>query len=47
MAEIWQNVVLVTGANGALGQALVRRLASSGTRVIALERSKHGDVRLE
>lgn len=47
MAEITPNVVLVTGANGALGQAIVRRLATSGTRVIALERSKQGDVQLE
>ncbi|MDF3065041.1 MAG: short-chain dehydrogenase/reductase [Polyangiaceae bacterium] len=47
MAEISQNVVLVTGANGALGQAIVRRLSSSGTRVVALERSKEGDVQLE
>lgn len=47
MAEISPNVVLVTGANGALGQGIVQRLASSGTRVIALERSKQGDVKLE
>lgn len=47
MAELSQNVVLVTGANGALGQAIVRRLSSSGTRVVALERSKEGDVQLE
>lgn len=47
MAEISQNVVLVSGANGALGQAIVRRVSSGGTRVIALERSKQGDVKLE
>lgn len=47
MAEISQNVVLVSGANGALGQAIVRRVSSAGTRVIALERSKQGDVKLE
>ncbi len=47
MAEISPNVVLVTGANGALGEGIVQRLASSGTRVIALERSKQGDVKLE
>jgi NAD(P)-dependent dehydrogenase (short-subunit alcohol dehydrogenase family) len=46
MAEISQNVVLVTGANGALGQAVVRRLSIAGMRVVALERSKSGDVQL-
>lgn len=45
--EISQNVVLVTGANGALGQSLVRRLEGTGTRLVALERSKDGDVQLE
>jgi len=38
---------LVTGANGALGAAVVSRLAASGDRVVALERSKNGDVKLE
>lgn len=47
MAEISQNVVLVTGANGALGQAVVRRLSIAGMRVVALERSRDGEVRLE
>jgi NAD(P)-dependent dehydrogenase (short-subunit alcohol dehydrogenase family) len=47
MPEISQNVVLVTGANGALGQAVVRHLETTGARVVALERSKQGDVRLE
>jgi NAD(P)-dependent dehydrogenase (short-subunit alcohol dehydrogenase family) len=47
MPEISQNVVLVTGANGALGQAVVRHLETTGTRIVALERSKQGDVRLE
>ncbi|RYZ01443.1 MAG: SDR family NAD(P)-dependent oxidoreductase [Myxococcales bacterium] len=47
MAELSQNVVLVSGANGALGEAVVRRLSDAGARVIALERSKQGDVTLE
>lgn len=34
------EVVLVTGANGALGAALAARLAASGRRVVALERGK-------
>jgi NAD(P)-dependent dehydrogenase (short-subunit alcohol dehydrogenase family) len=36
------EVVLVTGANGALGNAVARQLAGAGKRVIALERSKSG-----
>lgn len=40
------NVVLVTGANGALGDATARHLAGAGERVIALERSKSGAVEL-
>lgn len=40
------NVVLVTGANGALGDAVARQLAGAGARVIALERSKTGAVEL-
>jgi NAD(P)-dependent dehydrogenase (short-subunit alcohol dehydrogenase family) len=47
MAEASQSVVLVTGANGALGSALVERCARDGARVIALERSKNGDVKVE
>lgn len=38
--------VLITGASGALGSALVERFAANG-RVIALERSKDGTVKLE
>jgi NAD(P)-dependent dehydrogenase (short-subunit alcohol dehydrogenase family) len=41
------EVVLVTGSNGALGSALVERCAADGARVVALERSKSGDVKLE
>jgi NAD(P)-dependent dehydrogenase (short-subunit alcohol dehydrogenase family) len=41
------NVTLVTGANGALGSAIVARCAADGGRVVALERSKNGDVALE
>lgn len=41
--KIW----LVTGANGALGAAVVARLAAMGDGVVALERSKNGDVKLE
>jgi NAD(P)-dependent dehydrogenase (short-subunit alcohol dehydrogenase family) len=40
------NVVLVTGANGALGDAVARQLAGAGARVIALERSKTDAVEL-
>jgi NAD(P)-dependent dehydrogenase (short-subunit alcohol dehydrogenase family) len=39
--------VLVTGANGALGSAIVERCATDGARVVALERSKNGEVKLE
>jgi NAD(P)-dependent dehydrogenase (short-subunit alcohol dehydrogenase family) len=42
-----QQVTLVTGANGALGSAIVERCAADGGRVVALERSKNGDVTLE
>jgi len=41
------NVVLVTGANGALGSAVVERCALDSGRVIALFRSKTGEVQLE
>jgi NAD(P)-dependent dehydrogenase (short-subunit alcohol dehydrogenase family) len=47
MAEMSGDVVLVTGANGALGSAIVERLASDGARVVALERSHNDDVTLE
>src|SRR3954465_9762657 len=47
MAKQSQSVVLVTGANGALGSAVVARCAADGARVVALERSKNGDVALE
>lgn len=47
MAQQSQGVVLVTGANGALGSAIVARYAADGANVIALERSKNGDVTLE
>ena len=47
MAENSHDVVLVTGANGALGSAVVARCAADGARVVALERSKNGDVALE
>jgi NAD(P)-dependent dehydrogenase (short-subunit alcohol dehydrogenase family) len=46
MAEPTNDVVLVTGASGALGAAVVTRLAASG-RVVALERSKGADAKLE
>lgn len=41
------EVVLVTGANGALGAALSARLAASGRRVVALERSKGSEHETE
>jgi NAD(P)-dependent dehydrogenase (short-subunit alcohol dehydrogenase family) len=47
MAAKTDDVVLVTGANGALGSAVVARCAADGARVVALERSKSGDVKLE
>ncbi len=45
MAE--HEAILVTGASGALGSALVERLARDGARVVALERSKTADALLE
>ena len=47
MTEAAQGVVLVTGANGALGSAMVERCAKDGARVVALERSRDGAVKLE
>jgi NAD(P)-dependent dehydrogenase (short-subunit alcohol dehydrogenase family) len=47
MAETTGGVVLVTGASGALGGAVVARQADNGRRVVALERSKNGDESLE
>jgi NAD(P)-dependent dehydrogenase (short-subunit alcohol dehydrogenase family) len=47
MAEAANEVVLVTGANGALGSATVERCAADGARVVALERSRDGDAKLE
>lgn len=38
------NVTMVTGANGALGAAVVEQRAAAGDKVIALERSKTGEV---
>ena len=47
MTDNSRRVTLVTGANGALGSAMVARCAEAGGRVIALERSKTGEVALE
>ena len=47
MAENSNGVVLVTGANGALGSAVVARCSADGARVVALERSKDGEAALE
>lgn len=47
MTESASDVVLVTGASGALGRAVVARLTARGRRVVGLERSKGGDVELE
>jgi NAD(P)-dependent dehydrogenase (short-subunit alcohol dehydrogenase family) len=41
------SVTIVTGANGALGSAIVERCARDGGKVVALERSKTGEVALE
>ena len=38
------NVTMVTGANGALGAAVVQHRVAAGDQVIALERSKSGDL---
>lgn len=40
-------VILVTGASGALGSAVATRLARDGARVVALERSKTAEPRIE
>ncbi len=45
MTDASSNVTLVTGANGALGAAMVQRFAGEGGKVIALERSPSGEVR--
>jgi NAD(P)-dependent dehydrogenase (short-subunit alcohol dehydrogenase family) len=47
MAAMSSEVVLVTGANGALGAAISARLAAAGARVVALERSNTSEPRLE
>jgi NAD(P)-dependent dehydrogenase (short-subunit alcohol dehydrogenase family) len=47
MVEASRHVVLVTGANGALGRAVAQRLQGAGSLVVALERSKAGDTQLE
>ena len=47
MAEKSNDVVLVTGGNGALGGAVVARLVADGASVVALERSKSGEIALE
>ncbi|HKY35883.1 MAG TPA: SDR family NAD(P)-dependent oxidoreductase [Polyangiaceae bacterium] len=47
MASTNQRVTIVTGANGALGSAIAGRLEADGDAVIALERSKTGDVALQ
>jgi NAD(P)-dependent dehydrogenase (short-subunit alcohol dehydrogenase family) len=44
MAETQAEVVLVTGASGALGAAVMAHCADSGRRAVALERSKSGDA---
>lgn len=47
MTEGSDDVVLVTGASGALGAAVVARAVASGRRVVALERSKSDEITLE
>jgi NAD(P)-dependent dehydrogenase (short-subunit alcohol dehydrogenase family) len=47
MTDNPQQVTLVTGANGALGSAIVARCSTDGGRVVALERHKNGEVSLE
>lgn len=45
MAE--SNIILVTGASGALGSAVALRLERDGALVVALERSKTAETKLE
>lgn len=45
MTEAEREVVLVTGASGALGSAVMARLAQRGRRAVALSRSEAGDAR--
>ena len=47
MVKTASDVILVTGGNGALGGAVVARLAADGAQVVALERSKSGELQLE
>jgi len=47
MADTSNDVILVTGASGALGTAVATRFSTSGARVVALERGKTGAVELE
>ncbi|HEX2872351.1 MAG TPA: SDR family NAD(P)-dependent oxidoreductase [Polyangiaceae bacterium] len=47
MAQTSREVLLVTGGNGALGGAVVARLVEDGAQVVALERSKSGELQLE
>lgn len=47
MVDDTKGLRLVTGASGALGSSLVARFAGQGVRVLGLERSRDGSVRLE
>jgi len=47
MSEPMNNVIVVTGASGALGRAVAARYLAEGARVIAVERSKTGQTVVE
>jgi NAD(P)-dependent dehydrogenase (short-subunit alcohol dehydrogenase family) len=47
MSQSTNGVVLIGGANGALGGAVLARALADGQRVIGLERSKSGETTLE
>lgn len=47
MTQSMNNVIVVTGASGALGGAVTTRCLTDGASVIAVERSKSGETVLE
>ncbi len=47
MTESVKSVVVITGANGALGSAVAQRCLAEGASVIAVERGKSGETGVE